>query len=506
MKYKISDNITETLKTFSSEDIKKFRKFLKSTYLNPYPKVIYLFDALIHWHPLFSGEEFNRQSVHVKMKNGKKGRAQKSYNDSTMRDLFSKLKRLLEDYMAYTSFAGNKFDYMTKLREQLFSRKLHNYIESNIAESEKTIAQYSAADPDYFYKRIRLETEKFNNFVVNKKLYIRQHLDRSIEALNNSANNQMAMFILESIKQNDAIIKITKRQETSGSRNIIPELLKPIDLKTVIMTLGRNNESLSHIFQVYYYLYMLFADAKGENYFHLYKECIIENTDKISADEIHFLFGRLIDYCVNKCNEGRAEYYNELANAYMVMLEGKYYTNSSNKYISQDLFRNILLTAVRTNNTKWAESFINKYHKELHPLDRDNMYNYCYSYIYFESGDSAKALDYILKIKQDYFTLKIDIKILLLKIYFELGMYENIYNQLDSFKHFITNHEHITTATRKKLKDFVKYYVKLVKAILNEDKIAAALIHRELHAKADKQFYKWLAEKAAAINGMQLEG
>jgi hypothetical protein len=202
------------------------------------------------------------------------------------------------------------------------------------------------------------------------------------------------------------------------------------------------------------------------------------------------------------CNEGKDEYYQELFNAYGIMLERRYYTNSSNKYISQDLFRNIFQTAIRINNLKWAEEFINKYRKELHPQNRDSMYFYCYSYIYFESGSYTRSLEFILKIKQDYFALKIDIKILLLKIYFELGMYENIYNQLDSFKHFITNHELILPAKRKKIRDFINLFERLLKAKLNDDKESVVFLLNELSAKKDKQFFGWLTEKAERIKNL----
>jgi hypothetical protein len=497
MDYKVNDRLIETLKTFSKSDVKNFRKFLRSSFLNPYPKSILLFDALMGFYPEFDTSGLNRIEIFRKMK------TPGVYNDSTMRDLISKLKYLLDKYMAYLSFEDNEFDYLAQLRHQMHLRKLYNHIDRNIAETEKTLMLSTGADSDYFYKKFKVETEKFNNYVINKKINNRQNLNDSVTSLNNAAKNQLAMFILETIKHNDNILKITKRQEVTGSRNIIPELLKPIEMKKIIVTLKKYEVDLSHIFQIYYYLYMLFSSRDSEKYFHLYKESIIKNSEKMDIDELHFLYGRLIDFCVNKCNEGKTGYYTELFNAYGIMLEKKYYTNKSNKYIAQDLFRNIFQTAIRTNNLKWAEDFINRYRKELHPQNRDNMYYYCYSYIYFETGILDKSLEFILKIKQDYFALKIDIKILLLKIYFELGHYEQIYNQLDSFKHFITNHELVFPTKRKKIKDFIKLYEKVLKATLKEDADTGEFLYKELSAKDDKQFFKWLLMKAEHIKNFR---
>jgi hypothetical protein len=494
MDYKISLKLTEILNTFNNEDIKRFRKFLKSPFLNPYPKVNSLFIAIMSLHPDFPNDKMNRPDIFKKMKTGKK------YNDSTMRDLLSKLKFLLDKYLAYSSFENNEFDYLTHLRGQMYKRKLHNQIDKNIADAENLISRYVETDENYFYRKIKIENEKFNNLVINKRLQNKQQIKESLTALNNSAKNLLALFILETIKQNDTILKITKRQQVEKNTSIVPQLLKPINMKEVIVTLKKNESSLSHVFQIYYYLYMLFSAKKNEQYYPLYKENIIASSGNINSDEMHFLFGRLIDYCVNKCNEGRSEYYTELFNSYKIMLENRYYTNSSNKYISQDLFRNIFLTTLRVNNLDWAGEFISKYTVELHPQHRENMYYYCSSYLQFEKSEFSKSLESASKIKQDYFALKTDVKILQLKIYYELGLYEEVYAQVDSFKHFITNNEQIIPSRKKKIKDFIRYYEKLLRVSLNHDRDSAAILNNELMSKDDRQFFDWLIKKTEMVN------
>ncbi len=493
MNYKVNEALLEILRTFSKNDIKNFRKFMKSPYLNPYPKVILLFTAIMEYYPDFRSTSISRKGLFHKM--DKKN----NFNDSTMRDLISKLKLVLDKFLAISGFEGSEFDYLTHLRKQLYNRKLYKQVEKNISEAESVIPGYNEADSDYFFKRIKIETDKFNNYVINRNLYNEQNLNYSINSLNISAKNQLAFFILETIKQNDTILKITKRQGKPKIKNIIPELLEPMDLKEIMVALKRNESEISHIFEIYYNLYMLFTKRNHEKYFHLFKKNIIEYSEMINTDELHFLFGRLIDYCVNNCNEGKAEYYVELFNAYGIMLRKRYYTNSSNKYISLDLFRNIFQTSIRINNLSWAEDFINKYIKELHPQNRDSMYNYCYAYIYFGKGMFERSLEHILKIKQDYFALKIDIKILHLKINYEVGMYEQIYNQLDSFKHFISNHELILPSKREKIREFILLYEKVLKARLNDDSESLIFINKELNTKRDKQFFGWLIDKTGQI-------
>gem|GEM_PF-986916 len=493
MKYSINRNVLEIIGTFDGNDIRKFRKFLKSSYLNPYPKAAGLFCELLKFYPEFNDSRLNRIDIFRRIENGK------AYNDSTARDLISKLKFLLEKYLGYVSFENNRFEYLAGIRKELNRRKLYAQIEKNITEAEKIIPDYNRADHDYFYKKIKVETEKFNHNVINKKLDKKQSLNESIVSLNNSSKNQLSLFILESIKQNDTILKITKRQEKIKTKNLIPELLQPMNLKKLIVTLQKNNKELSHIFQIYYDLYRLFSGRDDENNFFIFKQNILENSHKINSDELHFLFGRLIDYCVNKCNEGHTEYYKELFNAYGVLLENRYYTNSSNKFISQDLFRNIFQTALRLNNVKWAEDFTNRYRRELHPGNRESMYYYCYSCLKFENKEFASSLEYLQKIKHDYFALKIDIKLLQLKIYYELGIYEQLYNQIDSFKHFIAKHELIQPSRKNRIREFVLYFEKLLKAGLNNDMESIGYIAEQLQKKNDSYFFRWLLVKAEEL-------
>ena len=127
------------------------------------------------------------------------------------------------------------------------------------------------------------------------------------------------------------------------------------------------------------------------------------------------------------------------------------------------------------------------------------MYHYCYAHIYFENKEFDTALNNLTKIKHDYFALKIDVKLLQLKIYYELSMYEQIYNQIDSFKHFITNHELLLPARRNKIKDFIMYYERVLKAKFKDDKESAGYLTEGLNKKTDKQFFKWLLQKAEEL-------
>ena len=490
MDYSINPGLIEILKTFDKRDKIEFKKFLSSRFLNPYPKTVMLYKALLSFAPDYNTGKLNRKTLSAKF------RLNTAYNDSTMRDLLSKLNLSANKYLAYANFNNDELSLLQHQRNEYFSRKLLTHIDKNINISENRINDINETDTDYFLKNMILKTAKFNYYVINKKIYNRQFLNESVGLLSSSSGYLLALFILESIKLNDTIVKISKRHENISNRNIIPALLKTFHLEKTIMALARNNKRLSHIFRIYYYLFMMFSNRDSQKYFRMYKQSILNNENKINKDEMHFLFGRLIDYCVNKCNEGINEFYEELFSSFSILLEKRYFTNSTNKYLSEDLFRNIIHSAIRAKKLKWAEQFIKSFKNDLHPKNRDQLINYAYANIYFETGSFNKSLDYLLNANLEYITLKIDIKMLLLKIFFELGSFEQIYSLIDSFKHFITNHEFIFSARREKLKDFLNFYEILFRAVNRNDRESIEILYKKLLQKKDLEFYSWLLKKA----------
>lgn len=490
MDYSINRGLIEILKTLDKRDKREFKKFLNSSFTNPFPKTISVYKALLCFAPDYNPELLNRKTLFIKLKSRKK------YNDSTMRDLLSKLNSLANKYLAYANFNNDEYSRLQHQRNEYFSRKLLTQIDKNLIISEKSINNIPETETDYFLRKMMLKTAKFNYYVINKKIYNNQYLNESVDLLSSSAGYLLAMFILESIKMNDTIIKISKRHENLSNTNFIPGLFKTFNLEKAIIELGKSNKSLSHIFRIYYYLYMMFSNSNSGEYFRLYKETIIQNEIMINKDEMHFLFGRLIDYCVHKCNEGKIEYYEELFNANMVLLENRFFTNSTNKYLSEDLFRNVIYSAIRTKKLKWAELFVKNSTNDLHPKNREQLINYAYALIHFEKGDFNRSLKYLLNTNLEYITLKIDVKVLMLKIYFELGSFENIYSLIDSFKHFISNHEFIFSVRRKKLKDFINLYEILFKSAERNDRESIEILYKKLLQKEDLEYYSWLLSKA----------
>ncbi|MCB0729253.1 MAG: hypothetical protein KDD00_17450, partial [Ignavibacteriae bacterium] len=110
----------------------------------------------------------------------------------------------------------------------------------------------------------------------------------------------------------------------------------------------------------------------------------------------------------------------------------------------------------------WAENFVNDHIKEMHSEYQENMKFYSMAIIHFEKGEFEKSLENITKVKYDFFLFKMDVKITMFKIYFELELYDQAYSIIDTLKHYISNSRDLSDIMKHRGSNFAKYGTKLL--------------------------------------------
>src|SRR4030095_16980071 len=226
------------------------------------------------------------------------------------------------------------------------------------------------------------------------------------------------------------------------------------------------------VFMLYKLLLDMFNNFEKEQYYLRYKDFVKQNKNNLSADEISFHYNWLINYCIlKKSTENQYDFDEELFYLYNVLLENNYYINRTSKFLSVDLFRDILILSINSKKYDWTEEFIRRFQQEVNPEERENIINFSYAYLYFSLGDSLKALGYYQKIKMDTFVYKYDIKILALKIYTELNYFEEILSEIKTFREFLRNNPMVSPDKRIRFGNFVKYLEKMVLYMAGNEKV-----------------------------------
>jgi len=107
----------DILRTFTKEDLKRFKDFLRSPFFNKSGKLAKFYDSLIVFYPEFNSK-FLKEEKLLKRVN-----PDLPFNKSTMLNLFSDLAKAAEKYFIQLGIQKNETESLDFLRDELFKRK-----------------------------------------------------------------------------------------------------------------------------------------------------------------------------------------------------------------------------------------------------------------------------------------------------------------------------------------------------------------------------------------------
>jgi hypothetical protein len=255
---------------------------------------------------------------------------------------------------------------------------------------------------------------------------------------------------------------------------------------------------------LYIKLLNCFTFPDKEEYYYEYKNALSNCRDLLSKNEISFHYSKIISYCILKIkkNNDNIDFKNELFKNYALSVLNEIYKNETIIYLPLYLYRNIILLGLELNKLKWTEKFIQENHRKVPPSESKNMLNYGLALFYKSAGKLELSLEYSNRVNLNYFIYKYDIKILKLKLYYELGYYEECLYLIHSFKEMLRNDRFLNKERKNKYNTFLKISERLIKNIDN-GKIRSNLVNiiNKAPLMAQKE---WLLEKINEVNNLRL--
>ena len=123
---------------------------------------------------------------------------------------------------------------------------------------------------------------------------------------------------------------------------------------------------------------------------------------------------------------------------------------------------NFVKTASAAGEFEWAEKFIEDYKSTIPAEERENVLNFCYGAIEHKKGNLEKALKYFSKSNFSNYILKVQVKILLCRVYYELEMYEQTLSMIDTFKHYLVREKMFVDEQKEAYLGFLKILTQLI--------------------------------------------
>ena len=481
------------LRSFSPKELKRFTLYLGSEYFNTRKALRILLEKLLEFHPLYTDVNCTKEALY------KEVYPDLEYNGGTMRDLLSSLYEAAADFITIESHRdkySNKYNRINELRQRGLPRQAFKCLNELL---QNDFASFKV-DSEYFWAQYNLLIEKVNLGMIFKSHSKQKIINTLIEDVRNSELSILLFAILEITANYSNIILIESRFHESNSEELMKRTLKDFH-KSGLFRLVQENSKFGFIAKVYIAMVEALLNKGNFALYAAYRDLVNKYTQKFSNDELSMHYSKLINCCIRGAKLGRhkSEFDMELTSLYLIFLENGYYKDNKTLYIPANLYRAIVLHAVKMNNLSWLKKVIGKFANDLQPADVDNMRNYAMAFYYFASGRSGEAIETIGKLNITQFIFKYDVYNLKLRIYYENREFNAALELIHSYRQFLKS-DKLMPASRKMFhRTYMKYAARLIAITDGSNKYEAGLEVKRLE-KENCVNKEWLIEKLSLFD------
>lgn len=472
--------LIELLRTFKEKEFLGLEDFVTSKYFNKHEDITKLFLAIKKFYPQFESKDLAKQFVFSEVF------GKKRYDDEKMRTLISNLMKLVKRFLIQLELEKKAPYANLFLLEQIRHRDQENLFEYEYNKADIYLEDNLYKEGEYYYFRYMSDFSYFYGHPSGFK-----NRDEETALINKIGASLERFMFLEAMDVNYQML--TRKIKIGYQPNYI--FLEHIKNK-----IETNDYNDTPLLPLKYYSFMAIENSHNEEYFETCQKLYFENYEMISEFERGAIHLSMINYCMMNISTGNEKYFEKSVVLFKFALEHNLYFQN-NKYFLPNIFHNILKNVLYTGDIKWAHKFIFEYKNKVPPDFRKEEVNICFARYYFETGDFDSALKHINKINPQIASLKLDVLILFIKIFYELDYTESIYSSLDSLKHFIKTNKNIAPILAAQSKLFAKSMRKLIDLKEKQNKNELGFLRKEIASIKDFGLInqKWILQKLNAI-------
>ncbi len=474
------------LKTFTASELKDFDTFLRSPYFSIGRDLTEFFNCLKQFHPGFDNPKFTPDNLYKKLYPQKK--FDLNISTANLYTLSSELYKLCKEYLIQSGFNEDehrrKFYLLNKLRE----KKLYKEFDREYRDQEFDRDYSNKGGANDFFNKYYLTHSYLEYCVESGKP--REAFD-SIYGL----GDYSALAALNFGYRNPDLQNSAKNYKLEDHYNFIDNMIKNLDSDKMLESMKENNDRFYPYVAINYGIFQMSKNPKKEEHYYSLKTLIIENLTLFGKSEQYILFSILCSYCVQRIKECSSEVFlNEEFGLIKMTFELDIYKYNKKDKINIVRFRNIVRSAYFVNEIAWLENFAENYLNELESVHLDNMRHYCNTYIYLGKRNYEKALENIMQIKFDHFIFKLELKYIMIRIFYELDYTEQAFAMIDTTKHYLKSNKNPDDLSNQE-KVFFKYITSLLKIKNSANKQDLNLLEENLKKETYLSSQKWLLEK-----------
>ncbi len=239
---------------------------------------------------------------------------------------------------------------------------------------------------------------------------------------------------------------------------------KLIFLDEIILFLERNPEYLEvPILNITFLRLLLLKNNDIKDYYRL-KDSFYRTFEKLDQKDAFNTISVILNYCQKNYSQTEDELF--LAEKFDILkfaVQNDLNTFERSEGFDDGRFYNIVNTALEFKEAEWAENFIKKYGKELGPEKKEYLVAFANALLCTTRGENDEAMAKLSKLKNPVAsTDKFNLRVLQLRLYYEMGYIDQAESNADSFRHMIQNDNVLPDSYKEAHKNFYNFYVKLL--------------------------------------------
>ncbi len=477
-------SLFEMLKSFTPAEVREFRDMVRSPFFNKNENVSSLLEYIRKYYPELNSPRLAKEQAYKALFRGK------PYNDGYMRTLTFHLTNLAEDFLAYKNFKEEGHASSLHLAAELERRNLQKQFNKHIKNFKSQLESQGIKDESLFWIRSKIGERTVAMLLRNSKV-------APYEIIAEEIDNLIIFFLIRTLKMYCYIKNNTFVLNVDDKLGFLEEITSHLS--------KRNYDGIPAI-PLYMSLLMLITDRDNESHYFSVKKLLQNREREIYHADAENAYVVLQHYCLEKYHTGRPGFLSELMDIYRLMLKKGMFVATRDGYFNHHEFKNIVNFSLKNKEYAWAEKFIEEYKDGLPPDQKDDTYNYSLSRLFFEKGNYEEALNYLAKVKYEVPMANMNIKNLMLRIYYELDMTEQALHLIDSYRHFLGTQLIIPKLHRSLNRQFLKHLKALIKQKESPDKKEIEDLRIDVMQDKTVANRDWLLEKIEELSKQKVHG
>ena len=455
-------------------ELNRFRKYINSPLYNEDERLREFTDVFLPFAKNNTPNLLNEKDV------WKKDFGSAKYSHGKFVRLLSDTVKKIEHFLIVDRYQQQTdLQYAAQL-EIMNERKLDKHVPELMSLAITKHQRKPYRDAGFFYSGFLIQQQK-NLFLENKEeRRTEKNLEEVIDALD-------TYYFIEKLKYCAAMLHYKNFLTVGGEVPLLGEILKYLDLKA--------NTNVPAI-EIYRCIILSYTEEDGSVHFSRLKELIVAHQKLFVLDEVKNMYVFAMNYCINQINFGKSDYLKEILFLYKEALANDVLLD--NEQLSQWDYKNIVTTALRVKDFKWAEKFLHQYKPKLPKEDRKNAFTFNMARYYFAIKKYDEVLRLLQEVQYNDIFYQLDAKTTLLKTYYELGEWQPLFSLKDSFRIMLRRKRLITPQQKANYLNLLNFSMRVFRADV-KDMAKLKKLKLEIMIANNVADKSWLMEKVNEI-------